>query len=726
VLAKSWNVLSWLEETQRLEREIPVAEIPWESLLDMPGRTPVGLPWVRPLPPEPQAVDLAVMLKEMPRQRLTGLAGQMSCPVPSLLSLQVPAAAGGWTKLASLLLPASPRLPAAFHFDLSGNRDLQQGKLDELHLQWAPAGAWPQGPASLALSQLRILAGPRTDELASAVIASLSDAAGDHILHSRSLLIPPGRSVRLRLRGSDRSRIVFRGRSAAAGRSRIEFQRKRWLGFRTMAAFDLDGSWRSETLRLDSFSGVEEELRIRNPSAATAALSAFYFRPDDRPPPRSVVLLVFDSLRRDALGIYGYPRPTSPALDAFARGHVLFQKALSAGPQTPWSVLNMLASSWGPFAIAEAQKVPAGVRRLPGEVSRLGRLSVGISENVQAGSLHDLQRGYDLFFELRFDPQRSRRERDGASGPGMVAAVRGIVPLLAQTGFFFYGHFWKPHIPYAPSQEGFKPFAFAYRGAISAEGGDGNSFLDRPWSQLASADRRQIRALYDGGVRDCDTAFAAIRRMLEDAGIMRRTLLAVTADHGEAFGEHEGYRAYAGNAVSLGNSHLPFLFQVTAAVPLIVSFPGDRPLAVGEPVSLVDLAPSFCEFLGLAPAMPFQGESFFPLLAGAKRPQRRLYATYRRDPQLAVALFAGDRKAVRYYTQQEGRWRPAESAIYDISRFSEDRELSLPAGERRLWLGEVDAFLERQLALIEHGEQAVSRSLTAEQRRQLRTLGYVR
>jgi hypothetical protein len=82
-------------------------------------------------------------------------------------------------------------------------------------------------------------------------------------------------------------------------------------------------------------------------------------------------------------------------------------------------------------------------------------------------------------------------------------------------------------------------------------------------------------------------------------------------------------------------------------------------------------------------------------------------------------------KAVRYFYQQEGKWIPAESGIYDISDFSKDREIKLTDRERQLLFDQIDLFLKRQLTWIDKQSKVISQNLTDEQTAQLKALGYL-
>jgi hypothetical protein len=104
-----------------------------------------------------------------------------------------------------------------------------------------------------------------------------------------------------------------------------------------------------------------------------------------------------------------------------------------------------------------------------------------------------------------------------------------------------------------------------------------------------------------------DRELARLVRYLDDAGLSSRTLLVVSADHGEAFGEH-----------GVGN-HATIVYEEVARIPLIVRGPGVVARDIGVPVSLIDVTPTVLDVFGLPAPGSFMGQSLAPLLAGKDR-----------------------------------------------------------------------------------------------------------
>lgn len=152
---------------------------------------------------------------------------------------------------------------------------------------------------------------------------------------------------------------------------------------------------------------------------------------------------------------------------------------------------------------------------------------------------------------------------------GASATVTKLIALAkaAKGPTFLYAHFGEPHAPYT---------------------GKG----------------RTPRERYLDEVRTVDRELGRLVSALDDAGLGKRVLYVVSADHGEAFMEH-----------GVGN-HARVIYEEVARIPLVVYGPGVVPREIDEPVSLVDVAPTVLDLFGLPSPGPFMGQSLGPLLAG--------------------------------------------------------------------------------------------------------------
>ncbi|MCA9542659.1 MAG: sulfatase, partial [Myxococcales bacterium] len=111
-------------------------------------------------------------------------------------------------------------------------------------------------------------------------------------------------------------------------------------------------------------------------------------------------------------------------------------------------------------------------------------------------------------------------------------------------------------------------------------------------------------ARYRAEVIYTDLQIARLFRALETTGLLDRTIVVVTADHGDEFGDHGG------------QYHSTSLYDELIRVPLIVRVPGLPPRVVDEAVSLLDIAPTALDLLGVPAPATFEGRSLKPLLRG--------------------------------------------------------------------------------------------------------------
>ena len=297
-------------------------------------------------------------------------------------------------------------------------------------------------------------------------------------------------------------------------------------------------------------------------------------------PGANVVLVTIDTLRHDRLGSYGYAAAETPRLDALAREGVRFEQVVASVPLTLPSHTSLMAS---------LDPTDHGVRDngnfdLPADASLLaeGFEQAGYETGAFVGAyvLHSrwgLARGFQTYDD-NFD-----YGVEGAT-PGKVerrggAVLAAALPWLRARGdspFFAWLHLYDPHDPYAAPE----PY--------------GSRFAAEP---------------YDGEVAYTDAIIGELLDALAEAGLADNTIVLVTADHGEALGDH-GEPA-----------HGMFLYDSTILVPLILRLP-DRfgsGLEVPEQVRLTDVAPTLLELAGLPVPDTYAGETLVPFLFGQGR-----------------------------------------------------------------------------------------------------------
>jgi arylsulfatase A-like enzyme len=315
---------------------------------------------------------------------------------------------------------------------------------------------------------------------------------------------------------------------------------------------------------------------------------------DPRP---SVLLISLDTLRADRLSTFGYVHETSPRLTDFAAGGVSFLRAMAPFPSTTASHMSMLTSlppcAHGVLVPPLMRPAGAGLSRaattLAEALAAAGYATIAITEDgLIQGDL-----GFDRGFDSYLDQVGRGEEPLGLFAEGIERAERWL-ERHADRPFFMFLHTYQPHGP-------FKVPAF-HRGLVPLP-------PDATEVQRLSAD-------YDAGIRYTDDLLASLLGQLARRGILDRTLVVITSDHGYEFGEHGGI------------GHARGVYEEQIHVPLILRHPrfarGGR--RVPDVVALVDLAPTILSIVGAPRPASFTGIDLRPLLEGGALPAREVFA----------------------------------------------------------------------------------------------------
>jgi arylsulfatase A-like enzyme len=301
---------------------------------------------------------------------------------------------------------------------------------------------------------------------------------------------------------------------------------------------------------------------------------------------RNVILISLDTLRARSVGAYGCPRATTPALDRrLAQAGALVRTALTPFPFTPPAHMTML-TGLEPCAHGvrtEHQTLPRERTTLAELLRARGYETAAFTEDAYVVAGNGFDRGFDAY--------RENRSEEAAS-PGFAAETFADAAAWLRTHgklpFFLFVHTYQVHEPYAPPR------------------GYADLFPD----VKADDEHDAARANYEREARYTDDLLAGFLDTLEARDLAEHTIVVVTSDHGEGFGEH----FWSGHGFDLHDEAL--------LVPLVLRAPGLIPsgTVVEEQVGLVDLAPTLLTLLGLPVPADMQGQSFARLLTGRGPP----------------------------------------------------------------------------------------------------------
>jgi arylsulfatase A-like enzyme len=447
--------------------------------------------------------------------------------------------------------------------------------------------------------------------------------------------------------------------------------------------------------------------QMSSPGSATGAPAAGATRLPTRP--KNVVLVSIDSLRADHLHCYGYQRPTSPTLDRLAAEGARFATAYSVSAWTLPSHATMLTGLY-PFshgAIEPNRRISSNAPTLATELRRTGFATAGFVSYEFLRRRYGFDVGFDLYDDFTTDLDTEAAERTARTGPLLN---RQIVPWLeAHRGrpFLLFVHYFDVHWDYDPPPPYDTMFDADY------EGPNLRPFLDNPAIHPGMPKRHleHMIALYDGEIRFTDDVVREVVESLERWGLADDTLLIVTADHGDEFFEHGDV------------GHNKTLYDEVTRIPLIIRWP--RGIAGGRridtPVSLVDLAPTVYELLGLDPPPGLEGTSLVPLLVGGERPGRPIYAhlsTRKRRHDVAMVR-AGSTK----YLQHLGMPR---AELYDVAVDPHEKRNRFSAADERPLRDSLLAWLQQEWTAYRHLPREEHQIVVDDHNTaKLRALGYV-
>jgi arylsulfatase A-like enzyme len=462
--------------------------------------------------------------------------------------------------------------------------------------------------------------------------------------------------------------------------------------------------------------------RIR--TAIACLLASLAAACDSAPRLQNVLLISVDSLRADRLGAYGNERPTTPTLDRLAREGVLFERAYSPTSWTLPSHATLLTGRdlLGHATMFQRDAIPAETLLLQEQFARAGFEVFGIFSGPFLHPHFGFGRGSRSYVSCQSDPggesKEERRRAHWAShvdrtNPCIESTFARWVAERPQKPFFAFVHMWDVHFDYTPPEPYAEMFDTGYAGPL-----DGSKIVDAGFPLDAGASElRHLLALYDGEVRYTDETIGTMLEALDRAGALDRTLVVVTADHGEEFLEHGGKTHR--RTVHVESVHVPLVFWAASGLA--------RGHRVETAVSLADVAPTIDALFGIAPPAGIEGRSLVPALRGEplpSRPVRSAHASQRPSGPRTIALRSEGRSLIHS--------KPDEWVAYDLaSDPAEQRPIALAAGADRAALeafdAELQAFLEqrREARKAEVAAGKKRRGPPSDVKQRLRELGYV-
>lgn len=384
-----------------------------------------------------------------------------------------------------------------------------------------------------------------------------------------------------------------------------------------------DRRWKDVTFDLSPYAGKRVQLSfIINSKDRTGPRHGFFCRPFFYTPQESskrmnVVLIILDTLGAKHLNCYGYQkRETSPFIDELARQGALFLNATSNSPGTFSSHMALLTGLYPSITGVSYRNwlsrgedfwgetmpgLPKEISTFPELLSANGYYTIAYTGGYLMAAGVGYFRG---FYRMIYSPYLTR---------DIAACIERWIDSERKGPFFIYFHSFEPHLPYEDER-------FVRAEKITATGDMRNE------------------ALYDGDIRSSDEALRDFVAFLKRRDLLKNTLIVLTADHGEEFGEH--FPIYA-------SGHGESLYDEQVRVPLIFCHPSIPPARFQKQVQLVDLRPTLLDLLGIEDSQPGNGISLKERLISGKEDNVKETPAFAEDtiygPEWKM-LRTGDRK----------------------------------------------------------------------------------
>lgn len=315
--------------------------------------------------------------------------------------------------------------------------------------------------------------------------------------------------------------------------------------------------------------------------------------PKDRPTKRpNVVLISIDTTRADHLGCYGYARNTTPNIDRWSQGGMVFRQCRSQAPWTLPSHMSVFTSLTPTQNSVDNLNMilPQSIPTLAELLQEAGYNTAALVNNGQMKAHWGFSRGFDTWREFEVDTPEGNCDHISSQALAWLSKAPQDKP------YFLFLHYYDAHDPYSAPDEFRKKMGTTLTGDEARElcvrYRDPQNRLDRP--ELL----QDLIAAYDADIAWLDSQLERLlNRLPED------TLVVLFSDHGESFKEH-GWMLHGAT-----------LYEEETHVPLIVRAPGYKGAGKHneDSVMLLDVAPTILSQCGVRVPVMQQGRNLSPL-----------------------------------------------------------------------------------------------------------------
>lgn len=316
---------------------------------------------------------------------------------------------------------------------------------------------------------------------------------------------------------------------------------------------------------------------------------------------RNVILLTIDALRKDALGCYGNRNGLTPFMDSLQDKCIRFMKAQSVGPYTQASFPGILTSSYYLEYGREEDLSPK--RTLISQVlKKSGIVTAAFHSNPYLSDDFGWNRGWDTFYDSMDDDVSS--EVPYIKGDRINTKARLWLSSYTKEEkykpFFIWLHYMDVHEPYIPGRK----YIDMVDASINLNQDEMFNLFEKVLLKRDVSNEEMVallKKLYDARVREVDDYIKEFFCTLEKLNLLKKSVIILTADHGDEFNEHGGL------------SHDGKMYSELMDIPLFIyDYDRVKPELYYTLVSNLDIPPTILNLFNLEPIEDFEGHSLLP------------------------------------------------------------------------------------------------------------------
>lgn len=411
----------------------------------------------------------------------------------------------------------------------------------------------------------------------------------------------------------------------------------------------------------------------------------------------NVIIISLTSLRPDHLSFNNYIRDTSPNITELAKRSLVFKNIYSVSSWTLPSGISLFSGLY-PFTHGVMNRYDGSYfdEETPTLIDVLNNSGYETAA-FTGGFDYDPVFGLTNRFKKNFYsvPMRSEKWRmtDYDNNFGKIAsstqeAINWLKARQNSKPFFLFVQGYDTHCPFTPKENGkfFDPLYenknnIDFSGCIQNRSGSqfkeiNSEKILQVFSVvkigqepkilfLTDRDIEHLRALYDEEIYEADKNIGNLLKTIKELDIDRRTIIILLSEHGDYLGEHGQFMRGGSIRGTFGEEAL--------RIPLIIYIPGVNFKVFNQLVSIIDIAPTIADILGIN--FKAQGISFYPLIEGAKEKIREIvYAGSVFEPGFNNFFFK--EKSITEMAM-EGHWKLIKEVIFNSVNGSIEEEYKL-------------------------------------------------